>query len=108
MNVEHLAPLATSIGFGGMAGFLIGFAIKKVMKILAVVAGAFFTALIYLESQNIISINWDKLQTTSQGALTTLTNAVNVIPVLSTTSTNLAIPLTGSMAMGFAVGFMKG
>jgi uncharacterized membrane protein (Fun14 family) len=63
MSIEHLGPIATSIGFGGMVGFLIGFAIKKEMKILAIGAGIFFTALMYLEYQNIVNINWDKLGT---------------------------------------------
>lgn len=79
------------------------------MKILAIGVGIFFTALIYMESQNIVNINWDKLQTVSQSTVSTLTNSAGQIPVLSTASTaNFALPLTGSMAMGFAVGFMKG
>jgi uncharacterized membrane protein (Fun14 family) len=44
-----------------LTGFLIGYAVKKIMKILAVGAGIFFAALMYLESQNIVNINWDKL-----------------------------------------------
>jgi uncharacterized membrane protein (Fun14 family) len=69
------SPLLTSIGFSGLIGFLIGFAVKKVMKILAVGAGLFFAGLMYLESQNIVNINWDKLQTASQNAVSILTNA---------------------------------
>jgi uncharacterized membrane protein (Fun14 family) len=53
-------------------GFVIGFALKKVMKILAVIAGVFFAALIYLQSQGIININWAKLQSVSQSALITI------------------------------------
>jgi len=112
MSIEHLWPIATSIGFGGIAGFLIGFAIKKIMKILAVVAGVFFAALMYLESQEIVNINWDKLQTVSQGTMSTLTNAATTGQIgnlaIFPSATNFALPLTGSMAMGFAFGFMKG
>jgi uncharacterized membrane protein (Fun14 family) len=50
-------------------GFLIGFAVKNVLKVLAVGAGIFFAALMYLESQNIVNINWDKLQNASQNVL---------------------------------------
>ena len=61
MVIDNIAaaasPLLTSVGFGGLVGFLIGFAIKKVMKILAVGAGIFFVALMYLESQNVVNIN---------------------------------------------------
>ena len=70
-----------------MIGFLVGIAIKQVMKILAVGAGIFFAALMYLESQNIVNINWDKLQSASQNAVSTLTNAAGQIPLTSTSYT---------------------
>jgi uncharacterized membrane protein (Fun14 family) len=84
---NSFSPLITSVGFSGVAGFLVGFAIKKVMKILAVGAGIFFAALMYLESQNIVNINWDKLQSASQNAVSTLTNAAGQIPLTSTSYT---------------------
>ena len=37
IDISPLASTATSIGFGGITGFLIGFAIKKVMKIMLVI-----------------------------------------------------------------------
>jgi uncharacterized membrane protein (Fun14 family) len=94
------SPFLTTFGFGGLVGFLIGFVIKKIFKILAVVAGIFLAALMYLEQQGIVNINWDKLNVAYHGVLSTVT----VLPV----TTNLGIPLTGSMATGFAIGFMKG
>lgn len=42
MNIE--TPTLFSIGSGGVIGFLVGFAIKRVIKILAVIAGIFFEA----------------------------------------------------------------
>jgi uncharacterized membrane protein (Fun14 family) len=42
------------------------------MKILAVSTGVFFTALMYLESQNMVNINWDRLQIASQNAVSHL------------------------------------
>jgi uncharacterized membrane protein (Fun14 family) len=94
---NNFSPLLTTVGFGGLVGFLIGYAIKKIIKILAVGAGLFFTALMYLESQNIVNINWDKLQ----NAVSTLTNAAGQIPLASatTSSTNFAVPMTGSSAV---------
>jgi uncharacterized membrane protein (Fun14 family) len=56
-------PFVSTIGFGGIVGFLVGFALKRIMKILAVIAGVFFAALLYLESQHIVNVNWDKIQT---------------------------------------------
>src|SRR4026208_711438 len=65
-------PLVITIGFGDIVGFLIGFALKRIMKILAVIAGVFFAALLYLESQHIVNVNWDKLQTISNGVLSAI------------------------------------
>jgi uncharacterized membrane protein (Fun14 family) len=57
---SNIMPFVSTVGFGGVAGFLVEFALKRIMKILAVLAGVFFAALLYLESQHIVSINWDK------------------------------------------------
>jgi uncharacterized membrane protein (Fun14 family) len=140
MTVEtatSFVPLLSTIGFGGIAGFLIGFALKRIMKILAVIAGVFFAALLYLESQHIVNVNWDKLQIISNSILSTIattaatTNATSItgggvgsiqsilgnnstgaaasaiLPITSTMA-NLGIPLTGSTAMGFTIGIIKG
>lgn len=121
MNLEILSSFGATIGGGFFAGALIGFALKKVLKILAVIAGLFFAVLAYLQYQQIVNINWSKLQETSQNAVTTLANTttqisdhINNITESNNHATttlaisNFGIPLTGSMAMGFAVGFMKG
>jgi len=121
VNVEALSSLGATIGGGFFAGALIGFALKKVLKILAVIVGLFFAGLAYLQYQQIININWERLQASSENAVTTLANATTQISnhisnitnsnnhTASTLAiSNFGIPLTGSMAMGFAVGFMKG
>jgi uncharacterized membrane protein (Fun14 family) len=46
---NSFSPLLTSVGFSGLMRFLIGYAVKKIMKILAVGAGIFFAALMYLD-----------------------------------------------------------
>jgi len=51
---SNITPFVSTIGFGGIAGFLLGFAIKRIMKILTVIAGIFFAALLYLESQHML------------------------------------------------------
>jgi uncharacterized membrane protein (Fun14 family) len=130
---SNIMPFVSTIGFGGIVGFLLGFALKRIMKILAVIAGVFFAALLYLETQHIVNVNWDKLQTISNSVLSTITTATSatttggvgagpiqailgnntgaaasIVPITSTTLTNLGIPLTGSTAMGFTIGILKG
>jgi uncharacterized membrane protein (Fun14 family) len=121
VSYENFPSFAATVGGGFCVGVLIGYALKKVLKIIAVVVGLFFAVLVYLQYQQIVNINWNKLQATSQNAVTTIANATTQISghISSATDSNnhattalaisnLGIPLTGSMAMGFAVGFMKG
>jgi uncharacterized membrane protein (Fun14 family) len=132
---SNIMPFVSTVGFGGIVGFLVGFMLKRIMKILAVIAGVFFAALLYLESQHIVDVNWDKLQSISNSVLSTITTTTNatsttgglgagpiqailgnntgaaaasILPITSTTMANLGIPLTGSTAMGFTIGFLKG
>jgi uncharacterized membrane protein (Fun14 family) len=108
--VESFGPTAATLGGGFFVGFLIGYALKKVIKMVAVIAGLFLAGLVYLQSQQIANINWNKLQTVSEGTITTLSNAIIIqIPgfgdsshaAASTASslamTSVGIPLTGSM-----------
>jgi uncharacterized membrane protein (Fun14 family) len=120
-----ITPLLGTVGFGGIAGFLVGFALKKIMKILAIIAGVFFAAVMFLQSQGLLNINWDKLQTVSEPMISILTNNVTsttggiglqtIQPINSSLSflpaaitASMGLPLTGSAAMGFAIGMMKG
>ena len=95
-------------------GMLIGYALKKVVKMVAVVVGLFFAGMAYLQYQHILSINWNELQATSQNLLSNLANATTQIPWFNMNDhdtlaiTNLGIPLTGSISMGIAIGFLKG
>ena len=108
--------LAVTIGGGFFGGILIGFALKKIVKIVAIIAGFFLAALAYLRYQQIANINWDRMQAISENTLTTLANATQQIPGFEGTGnaptelvmTNLGIPLTGSLAIGFTIGFMRG
>lgn len=108
MSLESLSPTLFSAGAGGVIGFLAGFAIKKIIKIIAVIAGIFFAALIYFQSQNLISVNWDKIEAMTQLAIATLAGTLTDTGQISIIAGNLGIPLTGGLAAGFAFGFLKG
>jgi uncharacterized membrane protein (Fun14 family) len=45
--VDSLGPVATTIGGGFFVGVLIGYALKKVIKLAAVIVGLFFAGLAY-------------------------------------------------------------
>jgi uncharacterized membrane protein (Fun14 family) len=116
--VESFGSTAATLGGGFFVGVLIGYALKKVIKIVAVIVGLFFAGLAYLQYNHIANINWNKLQTIlSEDATTTLSNLTMQITSSSDSShaaasslamTSFGIPLTGSMSAGFTIGFMKG
>jgi len=77
MIIETFGQAAATMGSGFFVGILIGYALKKVIKIVAVIVGLFFAGLAYLQSQQIANINWNKLQTVlSEDAITTFSNAI--------------------------------
>ena len=57
-----LTPLVGELGIGGVGGFLVGFAIKKAAKIMALIIGLFFLSLQYFAYKNIITIDYGALQ----------------------------------------------
>jgi uncharacterized membrane protein (Fun14 family) len=126
MSFDNISSYATTMGGGFFVGILIGYALKKVIKIAAVIVGLFLAGLAYLQYYQIANINWNKLHTVSESGITTLSNAITQIPGISGSSsvdghaaaaaatasslamTSFGIPLTGCMSAGFTFGFMKG
>ncbi|MFY9795373.1 MAG: FUN14 domain-containing protein [Candidatus Nitrosopolaris sp.] len=114
MNIENLSPIAATNGGDFFAGILIGYSLKIVVKVVAIVVGLFFAGLAYLQYQQIVAIKWNKVPQLSQKVVMTLANATNQIPGFNSghpadiAISNFGIPLTGSMSVGFAIGFMKG
>ena len=77
MNLDE--NLAVVLGGGFFGGILIGYALKKIIKIVAIIAGFFLAALAYLQYQQIAIINWGRLQAISEDTLATLANATQQI-----------------------------
>jgi hypothetical protein len=51
LSLDSVAPTLFTIGSGSLIGFLVGFALKRIFKILAIIVGLFFAALMYFQSQ---------------------------------------------------------
>ena len=106
--MELSSSIAITIGSGFFGGLLLGYAIKKVVKLIAVVVGLFIAGLAYLQYQQLASFNWDKIEGTVSTIANATTNTFNDHSIETLTTTNLGIPLTGGVSAGFAIGFMKG
>jgi uncharacterized membrane protein (Fun14 family) len=108
MVIDNISSIGAVVGGGFFGGILLGYAIKKVVKLIAIVVGLFLAGLAYLQCQQLASINWDKIENTITGLADTTTNSFNDYSIENLAITNLGIPLTGGMSAGFAIGFMKG
>jgi uncharacterized membrane protein (Fun14 family) len=92
-----------SLGSLGAAGFLVGYAIKKIVKIFLFLIGLFLLTLVSLEYMGVIKIYYDKLGEALLNALTSLEGFLpQILPVLSGLFYSL------SFGAGFMLGLLKG
>jgi uncharacterized membrane protein (Fun14 family) len=108
MDINTLSPFAATIGGGFLGGVLLGYAMKKVVRIASVIVGLFLAGLAYLQYQQIASINWDKIEGSITGLTSVTANILNENTITTQMMSNFSIPLTGSTASGFTIGFLKG
>ena len=98
-----LPSVVYQLGVGGVGGFIVGYAVKKLSKLIVILIGLFIIALLYLGASGIISINYDALW-----------NALAVLlPFASQTISWLIglispLPFMGSFIAGFVLGFKLG
>jgi uncharacterized membrane protein (Fun14 family) len=108
MEIGNFNSLAAATGGGFIGGLLLGYALKKVVKLLAIIVGLFLAGLAYLQYQQLASVNWDKIEGTISTIANATTNTLNDYNIETLATTNLGIPLTGDMSADFAIGLMKG
>jgi uncharacterized membrane protein (Fun14 family) len=82
--------------------------LKRVVKLIAVMAGLFIAGLAYLQYQHIASFDWNRIEVLASTALGNVTAQISSHEATTVAMSNFGIPLTGSMSAGFAIGFMKG
>jgi len=97
---------AAALGFGGIAGSLVGYSAKKLTKLVAVGLGILFILMQLLVHQGFISVNWTHVQTTAEQVwrnpegLTLADRAWNILVA--------NLPFGGGFVAGFALGFKFG
>jgi len=99
--------LGLEIGGGALIGGIIGFAAKKVAKIIAIIVGLELALFKFLETRGILVVNWDAIT----GAATNATSGAAgggaqppgwIVSLLS------ALPVSAGFTGGFLIGFKKG
>jgi uncharacterized membrane protein (Fun14 family) len=103
-SFESLSPLLVQLGFGGALGFVIGFALKKLLKIILVLIGLYFASLFYLAHMGFITINYDKFRELYQTLTERLMQEGFTIPAFLTSN----LPLAGSFIVGLGTGLKIG
>jgi uncharacterized membrane protein (Fun14 family) len=111
ITTADIAPFAGTVGGGFFLGFLAGFAIKKVIRLAAIIVGLFIAALAYLEYQRIVSVDWNRIQVVSQNGFVWVTNTIahvsNTIGASHSIS-HIGIPLASSASAGMVLGLARG
>jgi len=98
---ESLEPIVFQLFLGGVGGFLIGYAIRKVLKI-ALIVGVVVFLLMLLASTNIINVDYSGLAETTTNVLTAINPALSLITFL------LAhVPFIVSLVFGLFLGFKR-
>jgi uncharacterized membrane protein (Fun14 family) len=97
---EVAVPIAYELAVGGFGGYLIGYALKKVTKFLALVIAIIILAVIYLAYSGLLDINYIGFATDTKNALTYVGQAfVGIAPFLSN------LPLLGSFFLGLLMAY---
>lgn len=99
-----IPQLGAQVGGGAAIGAVVGFAAKKILKLVMVLIGAQMAFLAYLENQGFISVNWAQMNSIvgfggeGGGA---------VIPPFVMNLFSIA-PVGGGFTLGAMAGFKKG
>ena len=105
-----VADFLFSAGGGFLFGAVAGYAIKKVMKVAAVVVGLFVAALSYLSYRGWIDVKWAAMEDASRSTLTNVSE--QVVNVLNNTATQFTSHPSTVAASGLPVaavfGFVPG
>jgi uncharacterized membrane protein (Fun14 family) len=107
MYAESLIPIGASVGGGFFIGIIVGYFLKKIIKILMFVAGGIVALLLYLQQQQVISIDVGKIEASSTFIFNSVASSFDKMTQTGDMST-LGIPLAGGLSAGLAIGFVKG
>lgn len=100
---ELISPLAYQLGVGGIGGFIVGYSVKKLSKLIVILMGLSILALLYLGVSGVISINYGKLWEALSNFLFFLGQVASWFVGLIS-----VMPFVGSFFAGFLLGFKLG
>jgi uncharacterized membrane protein (Fun14 family) len=103
-----LQQIGLEVGGGAAIGGIIGFAAKKVAKIIAILVGLELALFKFLETRGILEVNWEAIRGTASNATAAAGETASGTPPSWVTSLLSALPVSAGFSGGFLVGFKKG
>lgn len=102
-----LSTIITPLAGGFAVGFAIGYFVRKVVKWLIVIFGAYMAGVLYMQSVGWFSVNWTKITADTQSTVGRLVSA-ETTGSIQTALGNIGLPLGAGLTGGLIVGFNKG
>ena len=62
MITDAFTSMSATVGGGFFGGVLLGYALKKIVKLIAIIVGLFIAGLAYLQYQQIAYFDWNRLK----------------------------------------------
>lgn len=101
----QLQQLGVEFGSGAVIGAIIGFAAKKIAKLIAVIVGLELALFKFLESRGILSVDWERL---SGGMIKATQDATNGTPPDWVSTILSTLSISAGFTGGFLIGFKRG
>jgi uncharacterized membrane protein (Fun14 family) len=101
-----LSGPAGALGFGGVAGAIVGYTAKKLTKLMALALGLLFITIQVLVYLEFVSVNWNTVQDTAGSVWKDAQGVTLADRAWDVISANL--PFGGGFIAGFALGFKVG
>jgi len=98
---ESFTHILFQLCIGGIGGFLIGYAIRKVIKV-ALIVGVVVFSLIFLAYSNVINVDYSGLSETASSLVNAINPALNLLTPLFA-----HIPFIASLIFGLFLGFRR-
>jgi uncharacterized membrane protein (Fun14 family) len=108
VELPGLQQVGLEVGGGAMIGGIIGFAAKKVAKIIAILVGIELALFKFLETRGILKVNWEAITGTAENVSSAAGETAGSQPPGWVTSLLSALPVSAGFTGGFLVGFKKG
>jgi uncharacterized membrane protein (Fun14 family) len=101
-----LSGAGGELGFGGIAGAIVGYTAKKVTKLIALLLGAVFILVQGLVYLHFVSVDWHAVQHTAEHVWRDAQGVTLADRSWQALTANL--PFAGGFVAGFALGFKMG